>query len=190
MNVDIRSRIIQVATRMFGVRGYGSTSMREVVEACGVTKPTLYYHFGSKEGLFVATANAHLVALDQLTKDALASGSTLRERLEALLIANVEFAAAQPDVVRFLMTSVHQVEHGQPQIDLMSVDATLIRHLAEGFVEAKRTGEIAVSIDVPLAVISFLGVVRAWSLGAFHGAPIPKGFHITVVQQYLHGISS
>lgn len=174
---------------MFGLRGYGSTSVREVVEACGVTKPMLYYYFGSKEGLFVATANTHLEALDRLAKEALASGTTLRDRLEALLIANVEFAALQPDVVRFLMTALHQVDHGQPQIDLMSVDATLIRYLAESFQEAKGTGELSTSIDVPLAVISFLGVVRVWSLGAFHGAPIPSGFHRTVVQQFLHGIA-
>ena len=32
-------------------RGYDATPVRAIVEAAGVTKPTLYYHFGSKEGL-------------------------------------------------------------------------------------------------------------------------------------------
>jgi len=32
-------------------KGYQATSTREIVEAAGVTKPMLYYYFGSKEGL-------------------------------------------------------------------------------------------------------------------------------------------
>ena len=36
---------------LFAERGYDATSVREIVEAAGVAKPTLYYYFRSKEGL-------------------------------------------------------------------------------------------------------------------------------------------
>lgn len=42
--------------RVFGRRGYERTSMAEVAAEVGVTKPILYSHFGSKEGLFLACA--------------------------------------------------------------------------------------------------------------------------------------
>ena len=45
------AHIARVAARLFADRGYDATSVREIVEAAGVTKPTLYYHFGSKQGL-------------------------------------------------------------------------------------------------------------------------------------------
>src|SRR3954471_18817338 len=48
---DVASHIARVAARLFADRGYDATSVREIVEASGVTKPTLYYHFGSKQGL-------------------------------------------------------------------------------------------------------------------------------------------
>jgi AcrR family transcriptional regulator len=184
----VRTSILNEATRLFGQKGYGSASVRELVEAAGVTKPVLYYYFGSKAGLFVATAEAHLEALDDMAREALAGGASLEDKLAALLLAEVEFARRRPDVWRFLLTCLHQVAHGQPRTDLMSVDATLMRYLGQHFYDAAAQGVLAKGVDVPLAAVSFLGVLRSWSIAAFHGAPIPTGFHTTVVHQFLHGI--
>lgn len=186
---NVQHRIIAAATELFGQKGYGSTSVRELVEAAGVTKPTLYYHFGSKEGLFLATANAHLGALDRMAAQALADAGTLTDKLCRLLEANIRFAAERPDVVRFLMTGLHQVDHGQPDIDMMSIDATLMRYLGEAFYAAAERGEVAETIDVPIAAVNFLGLLRAWSLAAFHGAPIPPDVHRTVTHHFMHGIT-
>ena len=41
--------------------GFDATSVREIVEAAGVAKPTLYYYFGSKEGLAQALLTVPLV---------------------------------------------------------------------------------------------------------------------------------
>ena len=43
--------IVERAAELFAQKGFAGTSIREIAEAAGVTKPTLYYHFGSKEGL-------------------------------------------------------------------------------------------------------------------------------------------
>lgn len=186
---DPRFLLRQHGTRLFGLRGYGSTSVRELVEAAGVTKPTLYYHFGSKEGLFLTLANELLADLDALVQGALREPGGLTDKLERLLLDNVRFASDNPDAVRFLMTCLHQVEHEQPSIDLMSLDATFVRHLGGVYAAAMERGELSPHIDLPLAVICFLGIVRVWGMAAFHGAPIPADFHRTVVRQYLHGIS-
>lgn len=188
MNHSVRDAILGHATRLFGQKGYGSTSVRELVELAGVTKPTLYYHFGSKEALFVATAEYHLHRLDVLIQGALASGETLQEKLEAVVQAELAFAGTQPHVVRFLMTCLHQVDHGQPEIDLMSIDATIVRHLGQAFYAAAERGELADEVDIPVAVVSFLGIIRGWSMGAFHGAPLPEHIHRTVVRHFLNGI--
>lgn len=44
-------QILQSAVKLFSRKGYDATSTREIMEAAGVTKPMLYYYFGSKEGL-------------------------------------------------------------------------------------------------------------------------------------------
>ena len=51
---DRRDQLLDTAQEVFVERGYGPTSMDDVAEAAGVTKPVLYDHFGSKDGLLAA----------------------------------------------------------------------------------------------------------------------------------------
>lgn len=46
-----RERILKEATRLFVSQGYKGISMREIGDACGMTKAALYYHFKNKEDL-------------------------------------------------------------------------------------------------------------------------------------------
>src|SRR5579863_2505476 len=59
----VARHIARVAARLFADRGYDATSVREIVEAAGVAKPTLYYHFQSKEGLASALLTVPLTNL-------------------------------------------------------------------------------------------------------------------------------
>src|SRR5690606_39517870 len=43
-----RQQLLEVALQVFGERGFHPTSMNDVAEAAGVTKPVLYQHFRSK----------------------------------------------------------------------------------------------------------------------------------------------
>lgn len=47
-----RDTILAVAARFFAAQGYDGTSIREIVEEAGVTKPALYYYFKNKEDLY------------------------------------------------------------------------------------------------------------------------------------------
>ncbi|MCA9563508.1 MAG: TetR/AcrR family transcriptional regulator [Myxococcales bacterium] len=46
-----KSRIMAVAERLFAEHGYAATSVRTILSEAGVTGPTLYHYFGSKEDL-------------------------------------------------------------------------------------------------------------------------------------------
>ncbi len=51
---NARQRLLETATELFAEKGYAGTSVREIVNRAGVSKPVLYYYFQSKEGLFYA----------------------------------------------------------------------------------------------------------------------------------------
>ncbi|MBW2585303.1 MAG: TetR/AcrR family transcriptional regulator [Deltaproteobacteria bacterium] len=51
---NTRERLLETATELFAEKGYAGTSVREIVDQAGVSKPVLYYYFKSKEGLFYA----------------------------------------------------------------------------------------------------------------------------------------
>ncbi len=48
-----RSQLLDVALEQFAARGFHDTSMEEIAEAAGVTKPVLYQHFSSKRKLYL-----------------------------------------------------------------------------------------------------------------------------------------
>ena len=49
--MDNRQLIIEKALELFCARGYDAVGVQEIAEQSGITKPTLYYYFGSKQGL-------------------------------------------------------------------------------------------------------------------------------------------
>jgi AcrR family transcriptional regulator len=49
-----REQLLDVALEVFSRNGFHATSMNEVAEAAGVTKPVLYQHFASKRELYLA----------------------------------------------------------------------------------------------------------------------------------------
>lgn len=52
--MDNRSKLLAVALDLFSTHGYEAVGVQQIVEAAGVTKPTLYHYFQSKQGLFEA----------------------------------------------------------------------------------------------------------------------------------------
>ena len=49
-----REQLVDIAIAVFARNGYHTTSMNDVAEAAGVTKPVLYQHFASKRDLYLA----------------------------------------------------------------------------------------------------------------------------------------
>ena len=68
-----RTQLLEVAVEVFAERGFHATSMDEVAEAAGVTKPVLYQHFPSKRALYREL-------LDDVDAPARPSGSSPRPR--------------------------------------------------------------------------------------------------------------
>ncbi|GIU93469.1 MAG: TetR family transcriptional regulator [Acidimicrobiia bacterium] len=94
---DRRNQILEVATRLFSERGYAATSLEDIAEEIGFTKPAIYYYFKSKdEILFHIHDRIVQEGLAQIRAIRAQGGSpsqqleqVLREHMRRLL-ANVE----------------------------------------------------------------------------------------------------
>lgn len=49
--MDNKERILAAALELFYARGYDAVGVQEIADTAGISKPTLYYYFGSKKGL-------------------------------------------------------------------------------------------------------------------------------------------
>ncbi len=52
--MENREKLLSCALDLFYARGYDAVGIQEIVDKAGVTKPTMYYYFGSKKGLLEA----------------------------------------------------------------------------------------------------------------------------------------
>ncbi len=64
---DTRSRLVDAAVQLYGTRGIGAVSLREISVAAGQKNPNaLQYHFGSRDGLLQAIVDRHASAIGEL----------------------------------------------------------------------------------------------------------------------------
>jgi TetR/AcrR family transcriptional regulator len=77
----VRERLLQSALDIFNERGYAATSVREIVGAAGVTKPSLYYYFGSKEGIYTELMRGPFKALENILVETAHEKLSARERM-------------------------------------------------------------------------------------------------------------
>lgn len=103
---DQREAILAQAARLFAQRGYASTSMNEVAQACGLSKATLYHYFRDKYALLVSIAEGHVTRLEALVDEVRALELGPADELRALILRIVaEYAGAQ-DAHRVLTEDV------------------------------------------------------------------------------------
>jgi AcrR family transcriptional regulator len=143
---EVARHIARTAARLFAKQGYEATSVREIVEAAGVTKPTLYYHFGSKEGLANALLNVPLSGLVETFRGIATAGADPISTLERIIEAHFVFCREEPDRARMY----YAVCFGPLGADLAEqlfkyvesldwpIRETVRRMVAEGFVPAER----------------------------------------------------
>jgi TetR/AcrR family transcriptional regulator len=92
--MDNRSTIVQVAMELFAARGYDGIGVQEIAEKSGVTKPTLYHYFGSKEGLLQALLEEYFVRLCAKLRTAAEYQRDLTQTLTRIVQAYYDFAQA------------------------------------------------------------------------------------------------
>ena len=90
-----RRQLLDVALRLFAERGYHPTSMNDLAEAAGVTKPVLYQHFRSKRALYLELLEDVGGRLRDAIGKATTEAGTPREQVRSGFRAYFEFVAQQ-----------------------------------------------------------------------------------------------
>jgi TetR/AcrR family transcriptional regulator len=103
---DVRTRILEVATRLFATRGFDGTSIQDIAEEVGITRPTLVYHFGSKDGLRDEVLDRMLGHWQDELPAVLAAATTGKDRFRSGVRALLSFFRADPHRARLLVREI------------------------------------------------------------------------------------
>ena len=91
-----RDRLVKVAAELFYAHGIRRTSVDAIVEKAGLTKPTFYKHFPSKDVLVSAVMELRSENWRQAIEERVAAARTPRRRLLAVFEFLEEFIADEP----------------------------------------------------------------------------------------------
>lgn len=89
-------QLLDAAEQVFAERGYAATSIERLAQAAGVSRPVVYAHFGSKDGIYLACLRRARRLLDESVLGAVLGVEDLEERLAAGIDATFAFIEAYP----------------------------------------------------------------------------------------------
>jgi AcrR family transcriptional regulator len=153
-----RRQLLEVALRVFADQGFYVTSMSDIADAAGVTKPVLYQHFASKRELYAQILGEVGNQLQETIVKAVASATSPREQVERGFAAYFHYVDKNRDAFQVFYASgswrdeefsrlVHDVENalaeqvaGLIEIEGLTPDQRrLLGHGIVGMIEGAST---------------------------------------------------
>ncbi|MGB5696346.1 MAG: TetR family transcriptional regulator [Polyangiales bacterium] len=152
--MDVRAQILTEATRLFAEQGYDGTSVQQIAEAVGIRKPSLLYHFKSKDALRENVLAEMLAHWNAVLPGLLLKAST-EERFDATMEALSEFFIEDPDRARlFLRETLDRPEHMQAM--LREFVQPWVELLGQQLERAKRQGLVQPDVDPQAYVLEVI----------------------------------
>ncbi len=148
-----REQILVRAARLFASQGYTATSMNEVAEACGVSKPSLYHYVHDKQQLLVEIAAAHITRLEAVVVEVSGQAAQPELRLRRLIAAFLAVYASSQAEHRVLTEDVRYL----PAADRRRVldgERKVVAAFADAIAEARPELRGA-ALDKPLTMLLF-----------------------------------
>jgi len=171
-NNSTRQRILEAAINVFSTKGYHNTRVDEIVEISETSKGAVYFHFPSKQDIFLGLVDEFANILEDRIKDAISEESGgVRKVNAALRICLQTFEKYQKLAKIFLVQAVGLgtiFENRRQEIHNRFVQ------LIKGYLdEAIQDGDIPL-IDTEITAIAWLGAINeVVILWVYSGEPSP-----------------
>lgn len=105
-----RDKILDVAEALFARRGFAGIGLREVADASGLSKSSLFHHFRSKEQLYHEVILRMLLRIRERFDANVVPNDSPREQLERWLEELIDTFAEHPTIPRLLLRSLFEEE--------------------------------------------------------------------------------
>ena len=190
--MDNRERIMECAEELFYYKGYDATGVQEIVDKAGISKPTLYYYFGSKQGLLEAILNVKAEKLRQRIREEMGQPEDIKRKLHRLAGVYYHFFVEEHKFYMLLMALFYSARENEAY-------QTVKPYLSEFHLWVYQVFEDAadelgnMNGRQQQFSISFIGALNQYMVVAWDQGTLEDGGQEQIdrlVDQYLHGIFS
>ena len=168
-----RRDIVAIATQHFAEKGYAGARVDEIAAATATSKRMIYYHFGSKDGLYRAVLTEAYRGIRSAELEAELGDLPPLAALERLTALTFDYHFNHPELVRLVMdenirggSHVGEISQGHNEIVLPKTQALIDRGIADG---SFRAGLDAVDLHMTISALAFYFVSNRHSFHAIFG---------------------
>lgn len=158
MDRSKKERIVQGALKAFAQYGYSDTTMDAIAEQAQVAKGTLYYHFSTKEELFLYVIERGVkMLIDSVDRVMKRGDLTLEERMRGVLDEHLRFFFEQRELCLLLLSFLTGNEQRDQMIGKLL--AEYFGTMETYWSQLKQTGQVGEEADVRTLASALFGMV-------------------------------
>jgi AcrR family transcriptional regulator len=184
--------IFQAAVEVFAESGFDQAKMDDIAQMAGVAKGTIYYHFKSKEEMFIGLMNEGMQKLIDCARRNVDLHESPTEQLKALVASHVQFFVQNSKLAKLLINEAFGTKERQRQFRLKVrdylelIESVLIRGIECGEFSIRHPQEVASSI---FGAASFVVLQKIYSLDELSEEEIEEAapVMISTLHQTLFG---
>jgi TetR/AcrR family transcriptional regulator len=158
LEVNARQRLLETATELFAEKGYAGTSVREIVEKAGVSKPVLYYYFKSKDGLFYAVLEWAVNVQQKILNEIFESKGTVLDRFIIFYRRVYEGVRQYQSLYIMIHGLIYGPPQGVPEYDFAKYQRQMLDAVKRIYTEGASLGEIR-KVDAEEVAFLVLGLI-------------------------------
>jgi AcrR family transcriptional regulator len=149
---DTKNHIFMVAARLFAEKGYHAVSMREISELSSISKPMIYYYFGSKEGIYKALLSTGMEHSRNSIMEIIKTDLSTKEKLVKIVNKRFQDCLDYPEFSKFYI-SLFISSDNFPFLDEFKADAQKQEQAVKQVIETGISrGEFRADLDAQLAL--------------------------------------
>lgn len=99
-------RLLDAAERLFGAAGFHGVALAEVAQDAGIRRPSLLYHYDTKEALYLAVLKRGFEQIHALVMESVKPEDSLEDRVDRLVDQLVAFANRRRGVVEMVLRAL------------------------------------------------------------------------------------
>ncbi|BBO21679.1 MAG: TetR/AcrR family transcriptional regulator [Rhodocyclaceae bacterium] len=179
-----REHLLGVAVREFNRKGFARTSIRDIARAAGIQPGSVYYHFPSKDELFIAAHSAGMREVTRLVEAATARSHDPWERLEIAVTVHIRHLISGNDLTVWTGASLFLFESPEMQRQLRA-ERDRFEAIYRRLIAAL---PLAADVDRSLLRLQLLGAInwtRTWYRPGKRGAADIAAHLVRVLKESL-----
>ncbi|MDY3920305.1 MAG: TetR/AcrR family transcriptional regulator [Candidatus Limivivens sp.] len=191
--MDNKEKILESALDLFYARGYDAVGVQEIAESAGVTKPTLYYYFGSKRGLLETLLEKEYAVLRRALENASWYEDEVPDLLYRVASAFIDYSVEHQKMYKLMMALFYSARENEAYQAVSPIVKDIYRRIVSVFGQAaNRLGNMNGRQDQ--FAVGFLGVINHYILFAAEKEDgrieISDEKKQSLVNQFMYGIFS